>query len=91
VAPAHLRFQLRGYLVTGKLAQLLGDDELKSQMKQQIADLPANLIGVPFAECVVQLQRFLDQVRPKRLSGLRPIPGAPIPQVANHRHRASKR
>ena len=83
--------ELAGDLVAGELAQLLGDDELKGQMKQQIADLSADLVGLSFAQRVVQLQHFLDQVGTKRLPGLRPIPGAPIPQVAHHRHRASKR
>jgi hypothetical protein len=91
VAPPHLGFELPGYLVAGKLAKLLGDDELKGQVKQQVANFSADRIGLSFAQCVVQLQYFLDQIRAKRFPGLCSIPGAPAPQLANHRHRASKR
>ncbi len=91
VAPAHLVLQLAGYVVAGELAQLFGDDELKGQVKQQVADFSADLTGLSFAERVVQLQHLLDQVGPQRLAGLRPIPGAPISKFPHHRHRTSKR
>ena len=54
VAPTHLLLQLAGYLVAGKLAQLLGDDELKGQVKQEVADFSPDLTGLSFAECVIQ-------------------------------------
>ena len=85
------RFELVRDFVGGELAALLRDHQLEREVKQQVADLAADPAGVALAQRVVQLQRFLDQVRPQRLPRLGPVPGAPPAEVAHHRQSASKR
>ncbi len=44
VAPAHLPLQVGSHLVGGELAPLLGDHELEGEMKQEVAQLFADLV-----------------------------------------------
>ena len=60
-------------------------------MEQQVAQLVPDGVVVTLAQRLVQLEHLLDQVRAERLTGLRPVPGAPRPEVAHHRQSASKR
>ena len=60
-------------------------------MEQEIAQLRPDRPQLPFTQRVVQLERFLHQVRPQGFAGLRPVPRAPGAEVADHGHRASKR
>ena len=91
MTPAHLALESVGHVVRRELAALLGDDELQGQMEQQVAELVPDGVALALAQRVVELEHLLDQVRPERLAGLRPVPGAPGPEVAHHRQRASKR
>jgi alanine racemase len=87
----HLGFQLVGHLPGGELPSLLTDDELERQVEQQIAQLSPDLGDIAFPQCVVQLERLFHQVRPQRVSGLRPVPRASLPQVPHRRHGTSER
>ena len=91
VSPAHLGLQLAGDLLGGKLGSLFRNNQLESQVQQQVTDLAANLARLSDAQCVIQFQHLLDQVGTKRFAGLGPIPGAPVPQIPHHGHCASKR
>jgi hypothetical protein len=91
MAPAHLAFQLIGHGSGSEVTLLFGDDELKRQVEQQIAQLSPDLTDIAFTESVIQLQDFLDQVWSQCFTGLGPIPGTSFPEVPNHRHGAPKR
>ena len=91
MASLHLGFQVVRGFVGGELRQLLGQHQLPGQVEQQIGHLVPDGGAVSRADGVVQLVDLLDQVRSQGVAGLDPIPGAPIPEVTNHRHRASKR
>ena len=91
VAALHLGFQLVGHLVGGELPTLLCDDQLEREVEQEVAHLSSDLRDLAFTQCVVELERLLDQIRPQRFTGLRPVPGTSFPEVPHRRHGASKR
>ena len=75
--PLHLGLEIAGHLVRGELAQLLGQHQLPGEMEQQIGHLAPDRRRVSRPERLVQLVDLLDQVRPQRIPGLDPVPGAP--------------
>jgi hypothetical protein len=91
MATAHLAFKLVGNLVSGELVSLFRDHQLEGEVQQEIADLAPDVLRLPFAECVVQLQHLLDQVGPQGLPGLGTVPRTPAAEVTHHRESASKR
>ena len=91
VAALHLGLEVGGGLVRGELAELLGQHQLPGEVEQEIADLAADLGRVAFADGMIELVDFFEEIGPERLAGLHPIPGAPVPEIAHHPHGASKR
>jgi hypothetical protein len=91
VTPLHLPLEVSSRFVRRELPSFLGEHQLPGQVKEQVADFLPDIRRVALAEGVVQLHDLLDQVRPKRLPGLHPVPGTAGPEIRDHRHRASKR
>ena len=69
---------------------LFGDDGVEEHLEQQVAELFAQLRVVAGANRVVDLVRFLDQIRTQRLVRLRRVPVAARAQIAHQRERIFK-
>jgi hypothetical protein len=87
----HLRLEQIGDVAGAEIAALFGNDQLKRDVQQDIAQLDPNGLGVAVAKRIVELQDFLDQVGTQGLTGLGTVPGTALPEIANHRESTSKR
>ena len=89
--PAAIRSEVAGGILGRELQPFLSQHELPGEVEQQVGYLAPDRRRISRADRLVQLVDLFDQVRPERVAGLNPIPGAPHPEVPDHRHRASKR
>ena len=88
--PPHFRFEGARHGLRVEFAPFLSDHDLERQVQQQIAQLVAQLRGLAVLECLIELQRFFDQIRAQRLARLGVVPGAARPQVAHQCERAGE-
>lgn len=91
VATFHLRNESFGDVLQRERPALLGDDGMKEDLQQQVAELFAEARVVPGEQCLVHLVRLFYKVWPQRVVGLSRIPLAAAPQIAHERDRIFKR
>ena len=87
----HLLLHPSDHVFGAKTLGFFAEHDLKRQVEQQIAQLGADRVRIALTQGVVQLQRFLHQVRAERLRRLGAIPRAPFSEITDQQDSASKR
>ena len=91
VPSLHLGFDRLRYVFRSERSRLLTEHDLEGDVQQQIAEFGLDLIGIVSGECLVQLQRLLDEVGAQGGAGLHAIPRAPFSEISDELDDAPKR
>src|SRR2546422_8759414 len=85
MAPPHLLLKRPRHGLRVQLVPLLSDHDLEREVEQQIAQLVAQLGRLAAAQGLIELERFLDQIRAKGVAGLGMVPRAAGSQRSEER------
>jgi hypothetical protein len=70
---------------------LFGEDDLKGEVKGEIAQLVLDLGDVACGDRLIQLEHLFDQIRAQRFAGLGRVPRATLSKIPDQFNDASKR
>ncbi len=90
VAPPHLLFESPGHVLGPEPAALFCNDDLESQVEEEITEFSLDMGNVTRADGLVELESFFDEIGPEGFRCLRHVPRTTGSQVTDKREGAAE-